>query len=612
MKIKTWIKSLSKKYKILYSIISAVLILDLIFVSFLIIKNKYSSLKLYDFSNSTGTYLLALNKNARKSKIKNNDYAYFKFSENQKNLIKSVYENEGTVSLVLRININPTTCQSVLLDENNSLPFKIGFLSSNDFTPKDKLKKSAFLIGKKIVINCDEKNAPEIFDVSFSLQKNDSIEKNIPQGFFVYSSLRCFIKEACIAPSIVGFDSSKEIPFYGFSCNGGLIDFSNKSFDFTGTSMVFPVQNTVFNQMPEYEIQFSHNSELVSTLEKPVFIDFNFNGEKISIKNVNVANKVIIPSAALKSPFGRVEITSNDFCVKSITLNNVKSKNEQKNKIIIPIKTDPGLILNYKVENWRNSEYELFVWDRYPRILFFDTKNFDIQSKFFTRLAYFVEKQGFKGRLLTDSELEGKHGYNAHDYSAESLANFFNKAQELDFELNSYEMLLKQILIKNELLKENSDGTLLANEGGIVSISRESYDWSRKNLFAHEGWHMIFFADEEFRNYVSAVYYTCDPNYRDFLIDYFRSQKSLGYDVNDDYLMHNEFMAYIMEKPTNLVAEDFVKKANWNSVDKFTPNLASYVRETQGKGFEDISNALNDFVFDKYGIVAGNIGLVYR
>lgn len=136
MKIKTWIKSLSKKYKILCSIIFVVLILDLIFVSFLIIKNKYSSLKLYDFSNSTGTYLLALNKNARKSKIKNNDYAYFKFSENQKNLIKSVYENEGTVSLVLRININPTTSQSVLLDKNNSLPFKIGFLNSSDFSSK--------------------------------------------------------------------------------------------------------------------------------------------------------------------------------------------------------------------------------------------------------------------------------------------------------------------------------------------------------------------------------------------------------------------------------------------------------------------------------------------
>lgn len=612
MKIKTWIKSLSKKYKILCAIIFAILFFDLIFATFFIIKNKYSSLKLYDFSNSAGNYLLALNKNARQSKIKNNDYAYFKFSENQKNLIKSVYEKEGTVSLVLRININPTTSQSILLDENNSLPFKFGFLNSDDFDSKDKLKKSFFLTGKKIVINCDEKNAPECFDISLSLKKNDLIEKYIPQGFFVYSSLRCFIKEACIAPSVVGFDSSTEIPFYGFSYNGGMIDFSNKSFDFTGASMVFSVQNTISSQMPEYEIKFSHNSEFVSTLDKPIFIDFNFNGEKISIKNVNAADKVIIPSAALKSPFGRVEVNSNEFCIKSITLNNVKEKNEQKNKVIVPIKTDPGLILNYKMENWRNSEYELFVWDRYSRILFFDTKNFDIQSKFFTRLAYFVEKQGFKGRLLTDSELEGKHGYNAHDYSAESLANFFNKAQDLNFELNAYEMLLKQILIKNELLKENSAGFLDANEGGIVSISRESPLWSRKNLFAHEGWHMIFFADEEFRNYVSAVYYTCDSNYRDFLIDYFRSQKSLGYDVNDDYLMHNEFMAYIMEKPTTLVAEDFVKKANWESVNKFTPILASYVRETQGKGFEDISNALNDFVFDKYGIIAGNIGLVYR
>ena len=82
-----------------------------------------------------------------------------------------------------------------------------------------------------------------------------------------------------------------------------------------------------------------------------------------------------------------------------------------------------------------------------------------------------------------------------------------------------------------------------ANEGSLVSISQESEPWLRSNLLAHEGFHTIFFRDAEFRNYVSAVYYTMDPVSRDFLIDYFKSQEDLGYDTNDSYLMNNEFMA---------------------------------------------------------------------
>ena len=41
---------------------------------------------------------------------------------------------------------------------------------------------------------------------------------------------------ACVVPAEIGFDCSNDVPFYGFACNGGVIDFSNKSFDFSGAS----------------------------------------------------------------------------------------------------------------------------------------------------------------------------------------------------------------------------------------------------------------------------------------------------------------------------------------------------------------------------------------
>lgn len=103
-----------------------------------------------------------------------------------------------------------------------------------------------------------------------------------------------------------------------------------------------------------------------------------------------------------------------------------------------------------------------------------------------------------------------------------------------------------------------------------------------------------------------------DPVSRDFLIDYFKSQEDLGYDTNDSYLMNNEFMAYIMQQKLSDVAQYFVHLANRGTVIKSTPQLAAYIRKTEGKGFEDAAFALNEYVFDKYGIVCGNIALASR
>ena len=76
--------------------------------------------------------------------------------------------------------------------------------------------------------------------------------------------------------------------------------------------------------------------------------------------------------------------------------------------------------------------------------------------------------------------------------------------------------------------------------------------------------------------------------------------------------MNNEFMAYLMQQRLSEVAGYFVHLANRGSVIKYTPQLASYVRKTEGKCFEDAAFALNDYVFDKYGIVCGNIALVSK
>ena len=597
---------LTKSQLVLSIVVIVFLLLDLA-AGIVLLANKNKSAVRIVYNDGSLSRLYALDSASAKGTV-SDEYANFKFTKEQKELFYKTYSENGTVALTVCLQMMPTKKQKQLLESDADAVLRYGFLTGDDFTIDGKFIKKKYPDIKRIQVQADEKKAPVLFDVSFAVQKNENIEKYIPEGFFVYSTVRCRVIAACVVPAEIGFDISKEIPYYGFACNGGVIDFENKSFDFSGSSMVFPVQSNLKQSMPEYRVLLSENPENKTTKEHSVRVQMNVGGEKLYLNNVVTARELIIPTGALKTPFSRTEFTDNSECVESLIMRGTKASGEE---VLDPIRTDPGLILNYKTSQWRTVDYEIYEWDRFPQILFFDTRNYEVQDRLFRRLAFFVEKQGYKGTLLTNEQLGDMHGYNAHDYSAESMARFFNKAAELNFQLNEEELLLKRILIHNGLFEE--DGIYVkANEGGLVSISRETPGWSRTNLLAHEGWHTIFFRDAEFRNYVSAVYYTFDPTSRDFLIDYFKSQPSLGYDINDEYLMHNEFMAYIMQQRLSEVAKYFVHLANRGTVIDFTPQLAAYIRKTEGRGFEDAATALNDFVFDKYGIVCGNIALVNR
>ena len=609
-KIKEKISKLTKTQLILSIAVCLFLLLDII-AGVVLIANKNKSAVRLVYQNGDMPRLYALDSAASKGTISGDGYANFKFTDKQKEYFCKTYKEHGSVALTVCLQLMPTKNQKQLLESDAEAVFRYGFLSNEDFTIQGKFINKKYPDTRRIQIQGDEKKAPDVFDLSFAIQKNDDIEKYIPEGFYIYSTVRCRILAAIVVPAEIGFDASIEIPFYGFACNGGLVDFENKGFDFSGSSMVFPVQSNLKQSMPEYRILLSENPENKTTKEHSVKVLMNVGGEKLYINNVPAAREIIIPTAALNAPFSRTELAENAECVDSMIMRGTKAAATEEGEVLEPIRTDPGLILNYKTNQWRTLDYEIYEWDRFPQILFFDTRNYEVQDRLFRRMAFFVEKQGYKGRLLTNEELGDMHGYNAHDYSAASMANFFNKATEIGFPLNEEELLLKKILIHNKLLEE--DGIYVkANEGGLVSISRETPGWSRTNLLAHEGWHTIFFRDAEFRNFVSAVYYTFDQTSHDFLIDYFKSQPSLGYDINDEYLMHNEFMAYLMQNRLSEVANYFVHLANRGTVIEYTPDLAAYVRKTEGRGFEDAATALNDFVYDKYGIVCGNIALVNR
>jgi len=281
-----------------------------------------------------------------------------------------------------------------------------------------------------------------------------------------------------------------------------------------------------------------------------------------------------------------------------------------------PIPAEPGIILAYRQEAWRNAGYELFRWSRFPSILIFDTADYTAQDRLFKRLAFFVEKAGFRGRIANDAEIAQLHAWNAHDYSAESLALFFEKARTTATRLNDDERGLLEILVENGIVMRTADSELLPGEGAIISISRES-DGVLRNLFmVHECYHGLFFMDEDFKRFASGIYRNLDTNAATFLKAYFDSMR---YDVKDEFLMTNELMAYLLQQPVSLAIKYFGETLP-SRLEK-NPRR-NQVLEKRGEGevgwpklaeaFQKSALAYDEYVRKRWGLRAGKVSPVYQ
>ncbi|MDR0387294.1 MAG: hypothetical protein LBH57_04585 [Treponema sp.] len=282
-----------------------------------------------------------------------------------------------------------------------------------------------------------------------------------------------------------------------------------------------------------------------------------------------------------------------------------------------PIPLDPGVIPVYPRDAWREGRYEVFRWPAFPRILIFDTADYRVQERLFKRLAFFVEKRDFRGRLAGDRELEGLHGWNAHDYRAEDLARFFEAARQEDFPLLDEERELLAVLLHNGIVVRSSSGELRAGAGAVLSISRESPEYLRRRFLVHEGFHGVFFMDEDFREFSRLRWEGLDADAKRVFRSYLDFQR---YDLADPYLVVNEFMAYCLQQPVSLAGPYFggnlprqLHASSWrHSVlppseespggERSWPSLArAFVREAE---------AFSAYASRRWGFAAGRISSV--
>ena len=274
-----------------------------------------------------------------------------------------------------------------------------------------------------------------------------------------------------------------------------------------------------------------------------------------------------------------------------------------------PIEADPALVLEWPAEMRRNSIYEVFRWDRFPSLLIFDFADYAAQDRFLKRLAFFVEKAGFRGRLAPDAEIAELHGWNAHDYRAADLARFFDAARKVNFPLLDEERELERILL-NEGIIRLSGSSIVAGNGGIISISGESADYLRRLFMAHEGFHGLFFIDEDFRDFSRRRWEQLGPQAKRFIVSYFGYQQ---YDTNDEYLLINEFMAHILQQSVSQAGRYFGQtlpsrlESSWRSTALPPKDEATDSWPALATAFIAEAEAFSAYVNKRWGLAAGRV-----
>lgn len=269
---------------------------------------------------------------------------------------------------------------------------------------------------------------------------------------------------------------------------------------------------------------------------------------------------------------------------------------------LAPVPADPGTILNYPEDAWRNDVYEVFSWNLFPKMLIFDTRDYGVQADFFKRLAFFVEKEGYTGRLLPDAELTGKHGWNAHDYRSIDLAAFFQAARDRRFALNEREKELRTILLDNGIIRfDKEHGLYLPVEGGCISLSRSS-DADLRDLFmVHECIHGIFFSSEAYRE---ASFRFWEELSEEELAYWELFFGWMSYDLGNLYLLVNELQAYLLQRPAGQAEYYFHNHRAVPAIrtDPARGDLAAELLEEQGEPFKRRAEEARELLYRTTGI----------
>ena len=551
----------------------------------------------------------ALNANARSARIgegAKSPYMFFAFTEGAGSKgSQAAFTRKGCA---LELELSVRAAEVLSQNGEDGAPCFIAFLYADDFSSSRSLKKN---LTSRSGVKAFIKNGVH-FKVSLGFEGGSGTfpDPESIKGFMVYSAVPVELKSAAVTGAYCGWAKDGTMRRFGFSANGGTVDSALLN------EGKIPKQ-TLFSQTPallqngdvrQVRILLRGQTETgssapaaASALSAPD-VRIACTSDTLRIRRSPAIRSVSIDERSLSSACDSVKIISGADSVEGVLLE------QRVSDAFTPITADPGLITAWPQKRWRNKNFEFFSWEQFPSVLIFDFADYAVQDAFLKRIAFFVEKKGFIGTLLTDAQIASSHGFNAHDYRAESLAAFFDKAEKEHFTLNESELLLRDILFANGVILRSASG-ITAGRGAVVSLSRESPRFLRERLLVHEGLHGVYFTEESFRREVDEVFYATDPISLRFLKRYFEVNPSLNYNTDDSYLFKNEFMAYTLQQSVGEVKNYYIDRLA-RIINSAEPELCAYIRDTDAAAFTQAAETMSAFLAEKWGINGGRISLI--
>ena len=578
--------------------------------------------------------LKALNKNALAGMIddpEKSDTMHFAFEQSPEMLGLT---GSGLYALELEFEPLELTGKSSISESINThaiqtdaAEFAVGLLYAHDFSTSGKLKESVkpqYPVTAQILPS-------ETFTVSIGFAGIAAPQENI-RGFTVSSQAPLKLNRAAIVPVRYGWLKKGNTGlWYGTTADGGSIPSELYAAsgiplrtEFPKPSAVIHAENTVKDERDSIVIHFDTDMPFdLTPAQKQPRLSFQCSGKRISVYRAPNVSRLTLDGCLFPDPFLPLEQTDTNIAPDvSGRANTDEAESTADAATMVcgittgyytlpplsPITADPGIILHWPQTQWRQSSYELFAWEQFPSVLIFDFADYSVQDAYFKRLSFFAEKKGFTGKLLFDEDIASLHGFNANDYRAEILAAFFQKAEAEHFPLSKSELHLRKILFHNGIIVRTETG-IEAGNGAIVSISRQSSSDLRYRFITHECLHGIYFTEESFRDIVSTVFRQTDPRAVLFLRRYFEIYPTLQYNTDDDYLLQNEFMAYLLQQGRNSLQQYYTRISWFRTIYRAEPALCKYIRNTNAKAFMQAAAQMSSFLYTTWGIKGGRIHL---
>ena len=144
---------------------------------------------------------------------------------------------------------------------------------------------------------------------------------------------------------------------------------------------------------------------------------------------------------------------------------------------------------------------------------------------------------------------------------------------------------------------------LVPGRGGLLSISREASPALRRLHLVHELTHAVFYTHPAYRRACELIWQDLTDIEREFW-RVFLSWKD--YDIDDPYLLINEFQAYVLQQSEDTV-EGYARRYSVVRMLEEVPNqepLLEQIRRMEGTPFRDAHRTLHralEYALDQTG-----------